>query len=268
MAKKEKKEAAHSLTSALKKKKKGKEPEPSSDVVLDSAKQTESDLQSLLKGSSEGKDVFKPLAKKEEKAEPHLTHEAKNKIAEAYMMEDIPLSQRKSTKSQEQAIEPDELEKLKVGEKDMQTNNIQVFSEKKLPDKVIPATTTSLDKEIYEKLAIFFENFLKNYNERYIRWEESISNILAILRKMRKYTKKNTEDLIESINYLFNKIQTNLEQFKVKRDEVEKIAGVDILTLSGEFKKVLGLLELQIKEYQLKKSTDEFIHKQKGYSNT
>jgi len=88
----------------------------------------------------------------------------------------------------------------------------------------------------------------------------SISNILGILRKMRKITKKNTDDLVGSINNVFEKIQDNLEQFKVKRNEIEKVAEVDIESMSGEFKRVLGLLELQVKEYQLKRATDEFIH--------
>jgi len=77
---------------------------------------------------------------------------------------------------------------------------------------------------------------------------------------MRKITKKNTDDLVGSINNVFEKIQDNLEQFKVKRDEIEKVAEVDIESMSGEFKRVLGLLELQVKEYQLKRATDEFIH--------
>ncbi|TFG22826.1 MAG: hypothetical protein EU532_14055 [Promethearchaeota archaeon] len=77
---------------------------------------------------------------------------------------------------------------------------------------------------------------------------------------MRKITKKNTEDLVGSINNMHIKIQDSLEQFKMKRQEVEKIAGIDVESMSSEFKKVLGLLELQVKEYQLKKLTDEYIH--------
>ncbi|HEY0088512.1 MAG TPA: hypothetical protein VGB37_06695, partial [Candidatus Lokiarchaeia archaeon] len=75
----------------------------------------------------------------------------------------------------------------------------------------------------------------------------------------------NTEDLVSSIKNVFNQINVSLEEFKIKRDEIEKIAGVDVETMSGEFKKVLGLLELQIKEYQLKLLTDELIKEQKRY---
>ncbi|MEJ2252543.1 MAG: hypothetical protein P8Y97_23140 [Candidatus Lokiarchaeota archaeon] len=77
---------------------------------------------------------------------------------------------------------------------------------------------------------------------------------------MRKITKKNTEDLVGKINKSYDKIQKGLEQFKIKRDEIEKIADVDIQHMSKEFKNVLGLLELQVKEYQLKKLTDDLFH--------
>ncbi|MHA1642285.1 MAG: hypothetical protein ACTSVX_06090, partial [Promethearchaeota archaeon] len=117
---------------------------------------------------------------------------------------------------------------------------------------------------IYKKLEVFFEDYFNGYLERYERWENAISSILAILRKMRKITRKNTEDLLLTINNLHKKIIQSLELFKIKRDEIEKVAGVDIKSMSSEFKKVLGLLELQVKEYQLKKLTDEYIHQQES----
>ncbi len=98
-----------------------------------------------------------------------------------------------------------------------------------------------------------------SYNDRYDRWENSISAILSILRKMRKITKKNTEDLTVSINNIFEKIKVDLSQFKIKRTEIEKVAEVDVQSMSGKFKRVLGLLELQVKEYQLKRETDNYI---------
>ena len=51
-----------------------------------------------------------------------------------------------------------------------------------------------------------------------------------------------------------------IDQFKIKRDQVEKTAEVNIENMSSEFKKVLGLLELQIKEYQMKMEVDDLIH--------
>ena len=205
------------------------------DVALMSSKKTQTDLQGMLQGNSEGTEWYRRV-KGEEKIDPKLIYESKIKLAEDYAMEDIPIPDRQIQKN--------------------------IAAEKK-PEAI--ATPEPKGETIYSKLQIFFNEFIKGYNERYNRWEDSISNILAILRKMRKYTKKNTEDLVSSIKNVFNQINISLEEFKIKRDEIEKIAGVDVETMSGEFKKVLGMLELQIKEYQLKLLTDELIKEQKRY---
>ncbi len=136
----------------------------------------------------------------------------------------------------------------------------QTAEEKITPPSISVEEPSVIKKEnIYIKLTEFFEGLLGSYNYRYDRWENSISAILAILRKMRKITKKNTEDLTVSINNIFEKIKVDLSQFKIKRTEIEKVAEVDIQSMSGKFKRVLGLLELQVKEYQLKRETDNYI---------
>lgn len=136
----------------------------------------------------------------------------------------------------------------------------QTTEEKITPPSISVEEPSVIKKEnIYIKLTEFFEGLLGSYNDRYDRWENSISSILSILRKMRKITKKNTEDLTVSINNIFEKIKVDLSQFKIKRTEIEKVAEVDIESMSGKFKRVLGLLELQVKEYQLKRETDNYI---------
>ncbi|MGV9174131.1 MAG: hypothetical protein ACOC35_16405, partial [Promethearchaeia archaeon] len=119
--------------------------------------------------------------------------------------------------------------------------------------------TGSTKLELYQNLTTFFEDYLKSYKKRYERWENSISNILSILRKMRKITKKNTEELEETINNLYDKVLKGIDQFKVKRREVERLADVNMDEMGGEFKRVLGLLSLQIKEYKMKRMTDELL---------
>jgi len=212
---------------------------------LQSAKKTETTLQTLLKGVSEG-DGFVYPKKETQRIKPQLSHESKRRIAETYVLEDVPIS--------EQLL-------FKTGAR------TPITMKDELTRPPIPSTKAEpsfIKKEnIYERLTEFFEDLLNGYTDRYNRWENSISGILGILRKMRKITKKNTEDLVESIKNLYEKIQINLEQFKVKRKEVEKVAGVDIESMSNEFKRVLGMLELQIKEYQLKKVVDDYIHEQK-----
>jgi hypothetical protein len=237
---------------AKKRKEKKKEsteiPEYTLDAALKSSKTTKSDLKGILRGFSEEKG-YVSSQKQEAKIEPQLTYEAKKKIAEDYMMEEIPLSERELSKTRAKEKKPVESQEKEASEVK------KVSSTKKQP-------SFSKKGDIYVKLSTFFEEMITGYSDRYEQWENSISSILSILRKMRKITKKNTEDLVTSINNMYSKIQDNLEQFKVKRDQVELISQVDIESLSGEFKKVLGLLELQVKEYQLKRLTDEFVHEQ------
>lgn len=252
-----------------------KTPAYSLDAALHSAKKTETTLQSLMREVSEEKVLVKK--KEDEKIRPHLSHESQSEIAEAYALEDVPITQRKQTQKRQREskkkAEPSEPKvqkpKATVPPKiQVEVSTVPSRVEEKIVKPSEDLAPTPPAKEapkvkkvnIYLKLTEFFEELLKGYNERYERWENSISNILAIMRKMRKITKKNTDDLEVSIQNLYKKIQAELELFKVKRSEVEKIAEVDIESMSGKFKRVLGLLELQVKEYQLKRVTDELIH--------
>ncbi len=274
MAKKKKKEKKKKIVEEV------KEIEDIQDYSLDNAlhstKTTKTTLQSLMEEATEGKGFGLPKREEEVKITPQLSHETRTKIAEAYALEDVPLTQRTPSQKREKILvtsEPEETAKPSETHKEPKPTprpKIQVEAstipspgekEELAPTPPVKKSQPSGKKDnIYAKLTIFFEDLLKSYNERYERWENSISNILAILRKMRKITKKNTDDLVISINNLYKKIQENLELFKIKRNEVEKVAEVDIESMSGKFKRVLGLLELQIKEYQLKRVTDDLIH--------
>ena len=93
MGKKEKKKKSQ-------KKKKGQEPEEDKEVIteysldtaLHSAKTTETTLQTLLKGVSEGHGFVHPKKEGDIKVTPQLTPESRSKIAEAYILEDVPLT--------------------------------------------------------------------------------------------------------------------------------------------------------------------------------
>jgi len=240
-----------------KKKKKDKEkssvesPLSNIDNVLTSSKKTESTLHGLLKVVTEEKSFISP-DEKEEKIAPQLSYETKKQIAEDYALEQVPISERAPVKKRTPISD------ISEGVKSSENANAQTSS---------TTTTPSFSKKanIYEKLTIFFEDVFEGYVDRYNQWENSISSILSILRKMRKITKKNTEELVSSVSGLYEKIHYNLDQFKLKRDEVEKITDVDVESMSSEFKKVLGLLELQVKEYQLKKLSDEYVHQQQSF---
>ena len=243
------------------------------DDALHSTRTTKTTLQSLMEDAAEGRGFELPKKVGEEKITPQLSHESKSKTAAAYALEDVPLAQRKPSQKREERAKPSvSHEKPKTVTRpkiQVEASTVPIPGEEEAlevkkelaPTPPEKKTQPSIKKDnIYAKLTVFFENLLKSYNERYERWENSISNILAILRKMRKITKKNTDDLVVSITNQYKKIQADLELFKIKRDEVEKVAEVDIESMSGKFKRVLGLLELQIKEYQLKRVTDDLIH--------
>jgi hypothetical protein len=282
MAKKKKKEKKEKKKKVEDVKEIEEIPDYSLDDALHSTKTTETTLQSLMKEVTEGEGFVKPKKDEDEKIRPHLTYESRSEIAEAYALEDVPLTQRKPSEKRKKIVsEPELKEGVKPSKPTKKKSSgasrpkIQVeASTVPSPGEKIPVTVdkdlaptpprkeTHVKKKdnIYLKLTQFFEELLGGYTERYERWENSISNILAILRKMRKITKKNTEDLVVSIGNVYKKIHAELDQFKIKRDEVEKVANVDIESMSGEFKRVLGLLELQIKEYQLKREADDLIH--------
>jgi hypothetical protein len=237
--------------------------EYSLDTALHSAKKTETTLQTLLKGVSEGQGYVTPQREGDVKITPQLSHESRSKIAEAYILEDVPLVERPKDESRARTKlifeETEDKGELVAPNTQMESTSVSPVQPEPIPPPM-PEPSFVKPKNIYLKLTEFFEGLLSSYSDNYDRWEMSISNILTILRKMRKITKKNTDDLVVSINNVYNKIQSNLEQFKVKRDETERLADVDVESMSGEFKRVLGMLELQIKEYQLKRVTDEFIH--------
>ncbi|MFW9900552.1 MAG: hypothetical protein ACFFDY_04620 [Candidatus Thorarchaeota archaeon] len=270
--KKEKKKKAHEAKESSE-----SIPEYSLDSAFSSAKTTETTLQTLLKGVSEGQGFVVKREDSDLKITPQLTHESRSKIAEAYVMEDIPLTQRIRDKEKHRAkLVPEEKEKIKPTPPPVppktETKAPKEKTKKQTKEESTPTPSTKREpsfikkESIYLKLTEFFEGLINSYSESYDRWEMSISNILGILRKMRKITKKNTDDLTISISNIFKKIEADLDQFKIKRNEIERVAGVDIEQMSGEFKRVVGLLELQVKEYRLKRITDEFIHELKYVS--
>jgi hypothetical protein len=229
-------------------------PEYNLDSALKTSKITESTLHNLLQTVSEDTGIITSKQEKE-RLEPQLSHETKQKVKEDNVIEDKPVSERRFVENHTKVI---------------------ISPSEPIQPKIIPEVTSTIaesikkepsfskEGDIFIKLEEFFKEQFEGYSKRYDHWENSISSILSILRKMRKVTKKNSEDLVQSINNIYKTIQFNLELFKLKRDEVEKIAGINLQSMSNEFKKVLGLLELQVKEYQFKLLTDEFVRDYKS----
>ena len=88
MAKKKKKDKG---------KKKVESSTPDLNDALKSAKKTQSTLHGLLKVVTEEKSFISPT-EEEEKIAPQLSYESKKQIADDYMLEQVPLSERASKK--------------------------------------------------------------------------------------------------------------------------------------------------------------------------
>jgi len=199
-------------------------------------------LETALKKSKDSKKTLEEfmLGKAESKMEGTANKEYDNIEITPQLTSET--SQDKKTTSEESGIKIEVLEDFKEIE-DLST------------------TPHREELNLYENMGGFFDELFSSFNDRYTRWENSTGMILSILRKMRKITKKNTEQLINSIENLLAKTQKGLTDFEIKRNEIEKISNTNFTNISKDFKKILGLLELQIQEYQLKKEVSELFLK-------
>ena len=243
------------------------------DNAMEGTKEDHATLKDLLAGTIEG-DGFYRREKEEEKIQPQLHYKSDDKkVVQDYLMEEVPLTERKIGRSEIKqrtrlaepkppSHPPSEPTEASPGDTDEGAPEELTGEPSEGKSSVIeePSFTQKEPESIYPKLSEFFTSLLEGNSKRYDQWEDSISSILSILRKMRKITKKNTEELVLSINNSFKRVQAGLEEFRLKRDEVQKVSEVNLENLSNQFKKVLGLLELQVKEYQLKLITDDYIH--------
>jgi hypothetical protein len=137
--------------------------------------------------------------------------------------------------------------------------DLEAMDEDTTIETPLPEAPAEPALNVYEKLGSFFEELITSFSERYHQWENSTGLILTILRKMRKITKKNTEQLINTIEEGHQKIKDGFNDFAVKKQEIEKASGSDFSNISKDFSKILGLLELQVQEYQLKKTVSELF---------
>ncbi|MGV9200348.1 MAG: hypothetical protein ACOC4M_16195 [Promethearchaeia archaeon] len=228
--------------------------------ALKSAKKTTSTLKGILKKESEEGQFYKRESKKKAEMDtPHLSYDSTEKTTEMQENYEYKTEETAAEEIETLDVEPSQSEQPTPAPQDQAEESAQ--QEAQIPSGTPPTQqpTGSTKLELYQNLTTFFEDYLKSYKKRYERWENSISNILSILRKMRKITKKNTEELEETINNLYDKVLRGIDQFKVKRREVERLADVNMDEMGGEFKRVLGLLSLQIKEYKMKRMTDELL---------
>jgi len=242
------------------------------DTSIEDIKETQASLQDLLEVSSEDDGFFR--REKEEIIQPQLKYDSdESKTMRDFITEGVPLTERKIGRSEiKQRARLAEPTPGPVEEPPIEAPPLEppVEISGEVPaepteekSSVIeePSFTHKEPESIFPKLSDFFTELIEGNTVKYDQWEDSTTSILSILRKMRKVTKKNTEELVLAINNSFNRVHAGLDEFKIKRVEVQRISEVDLDELSTQFRKVLGLLELQVKEYRLKLIADEYIHK-------
>ncbi len=113
--------------------------------------------------------------------------------------------------------------------------------------------------DLYHDLGVFFGELQESYADRYKMWEDSINAVLLIMRKMQATTTENTKLLINSIVEFHERVKVGLEKFEKKRNAVEKYSGADLFGTIQQLKRVMGILKLQIQEYELKSRVDTYL---------
>ncbi len=113
--------------------------------------------------------------------------------------------------------------------------------------------------DLYHDLGVFFGELQESYADRYRMWEDSINSVLLIMRKMQATTTENTKLLIDSIVDFHERVKVGLEKFEKKRNAVEKYSGADLWGTVKQLKRVMGILKLQIQEYELKSRVDTYL---------
>ncbi|MCF2141586.1 MAG: hypothetical protein K9W44_16145 [Candidatus Lokiarchaeota archaeon] len=110
---------------------------------------------------------------------------------------------------------------------------------------------------LWRDLEIFFIQLGRAYENRYALWESTFVSIMKNLRKMRKYNETQSQILIDTIQELEIQIKNGLKDFQIRRDEMERFSDIDYKTIALNFKKALELLNLQIREIQLRQEIDQ-----------
>ena len=109
----------------------------------------------------------------------------------------------------------------------------------------------------YDDMEIFFKQLSRSFEGRYELWENTFVSAMNMLREIREKNEQNTEIAIKALRELEKKILKGFDQFKLKRDEIERYTGFEIRKISQDFNKTLILLKMQIKEYVLEKEVKE-----------
>jgi len=131
----------------------------------------------------------------------------------------------------------------------------------------VPLTEAEVTSEdLHTNLGRFFAELQESFADRYDMWENSINAVLLIMRKAQGMTIENSNKLVESIGELHKQVTEGLEKFEKKRNAVEEYSGADLRGTVKKLKQVMGILKLQVQEYDLKTRVDTYLRFMRGLS--
>ena len=132
------------------------------------------------------------------------------------------------------------------------------FFKEKIPKK-LPIVLKTIDPNekptgnFYLDLEIFLKQLNLSFEGRYALWDNTSISTMNMLREIRKKNEKNTKSAINTLKEIETKILKGFEQFKLKRDEIERFSGLETRKINQDFKKTLDMLQMQIREYVIQK---------------
>jgi len=150
--------------------------------------------------------------------------------------------------------ESGKMETQQISDKEIITPSIELKSIK----LDINPTKYLTPGSLYGNLGIFFKELIESSNERYDMWEESLNHILSLLKKFEYINRINSEILIKSIEKSYKKIEEGLNKFKLKRDYIEEISGIEYTKTISYLNRTLVLLQLNLKMLKIKDLLDQF----------
>ena len=111
----------------------------------------------------------------------------------------------------------------------------------------------------FKDMGTFFNQLGETYEARYSLWEKSDLTIMSILRELRRVNEENSDKFVEIINELNTKLSNGLNEFLIKRNELERYSDTNYKEIAKKFQKTLDLLNFQIREFRLHQMVNELF---------
>jgi len=224
------------------------EKKTSMEKTLESSKEMGTELQNLIGALSQGKGSYYQK-RREEAAKKKAQKEEEKKKAQKPEPSEPETSEPEAPK-----LSPDTEQSKKIAEDYVKESTSKSVKSK---PSFMEEGEGAEEKTIYKKLEEFITKFFEGNQKKYDEWESSVNSFVSVLRKMRKITKNNTKQLLNSIEKIEEDYKSRLEQFELKRDGVENIADIEMDEMAEKFNKVMGLMSIQLKDYELKRLVED-----------